>query len=157
MSWVSGYKTTFMTEVKTTSTTGIFYDKQEFLILNQDGEDLVMGIIWFDSVMTAKRSKITKIVDIRGFGIQIEVPIEFSQNVAPKDELLENSNSDAYPSQVSEPWEMCTFNHKFPELERLKSIVKSHGSFFLLIDATCFAEVDNLWGYHQLRLTEDSS
>ena len=32
-----------------------------------------------------------------------EVPIEFSQDVAPADKLLENSDSDAYPSQVSEP------------------------------------------------------
>ena len=69
------------------------------------------GLIWFNLVMTAKRSQITKIVDIRGFGI----PIEFSQDLAPEDELLENSDLDAYPSQVSEHWEMCTFNpNEFP-------------------------------------------
>ena len=38
--------------------------------------------------MTAKRSEITKIVDIRGFGIPEQVPIEFNQDVAPEDELL---------------------------------------------------------------------
>ena len=70
-----------MTEVKTTW--GTFYSEQEFLILGQDGEDLVMEVIWFNSVMTAKRSQITKIVDIRGFGILEEVPIEFIQDVAP--------------------------------------------------------------------------
>ena len=42
--------------------------------------------------MTAKRSEITKILDIRGFRILEEVPIEFSQDVAPDDELLENSD-----------------------------------------------------------------
>ena len=51
---VSGDKTTFMTEVKTMW--GTFYSEQEFFILDQDGEDLVMGLIWFNSVMTAKRS-----------------------------------------------------------------------------------------------------
>ena len=87
-----------------------------------------MGVIWFYSVMPAKRSEITEIADIRGFGMPEEVPIEFSEDVPPKDDLLENSDYDAHPSQVSEPWEMCTFNPEFPELERLKSIVKSHGS-----------------------------
>ena len=49
-------KTTFMTEVKTTW--GSFYSEQEFSMLDQDEEDLVMGVIWFNSVMTAKRSEI---------------------------------------------------------------------------------------------------
>ena len=53
--------------------------------------------------MTAKRSEITKTVDIRGFGIPEQVPIEFNQDVAPDHELLENSNLDGTPSQVSEP------------------------------------------------------
>ena len=72
-----------MTEVKTTRRT--FYLEQEFLIFDQDGEDLVMGVIWFNSIMTAKRNQITKIVDIRGFGIPEEVPIEFSQDISPQD------------------------------------------------------------------------
>ena len=76
-----------------------------------------MGVIWFNSIMTAKRDQITKIVDIRGFGMPEEVLIEFSQDIAPEDDLLENSDLDVFPSQVSEPWELCTFN---PELERLQ-------------------------------------
>ena len=64
-------------------------------------------------------------MDIRGFGIPEQVPFEFSQDV-PEDDLLENSDLDAYPSQVSEPWELCTFNPEFAELDRQKSIVKSH-------------------------------
>jgi len=86
----------FMTEVKTIW--GRFCSEQEVLILDQDGEDLVSGVIWFNSVMTAKRSEITKIVDIRGFGMSEEVPIEVNQDVAPEDELLENSDLDACPS-----------------------------------------------------------
>ena len=88
----------FMTEVKTTW--GTFHSEQEFLILDQDGKDLVMGVIWFNSVMTAKRSQITKIVDNWGFGIPEEVPIEFSPDIAPEDDLLENSDLDVFPSQV---------------------------------------------------------
>ena len=42
-----------------------------------------MGVIWSNSVMSANHSEITKIVDIRGFGILEEVPIEFIQDVAP--------------------------------------------------------------------------
>jgi hypothetical protein len=51
------------------------------------------------------------------FGIPEEVPIEFSQDIAPEDELLENWDLDAFPSQVSEPCESCTFNLEFPDLE----------------------------------------
>ena len=47
-----------------------------------------------------------------------EISIEFSQDVAQGDELLENS--DAFLSQVCEPLEMCTFNPNFPELDQLK-------------------------------------
>ena len=37
-------------------------------------------------------------MDIRGFGIPEQVSIEFNQDMAPKDDLLENSDLDAYPS-----------------------------------------------------------
>ena len=73
---VSGDKAMFMTEVITTW--GSFHSEREFLILDQDGEDFVMGVIWFNSIMTAKRDQITKIIDIRGFGLPEEVPIEFT-------------------------------------------------------------------------------
>jgi len=92
---VSGDKTMFMTEVKTTW--GTFHSEQEFLILDQDGEDLVMGVIWYNSIMTAKRDQITGIVDIRGFGIPEQVPIEFSQDIAPEDDLLGNSDLGVFP------------------------------------------------------------
>ena len=62
---VSGDKTTIVTEVK--STWGNFYSEEEFLILDQDEEDLVMGNIWYNSVMRAKRSEILIIMDSRGF------------------------------------------------------------------------------------------
>jgi len=82
-----------MTEVKTS-----FYSEQEFLILSQDGEDLVMIVILFNLVMTVKRSEVIKIVNIRGFGIPEEVTIDTNQDVAPEYELLENSDLDAYMS-----------------------------------------------------------
>ena len=84
-----------MTEVQTTW--GTFYSEQEFLILDQDGEDLVMGVIWFNSIMTAKRDQITEIVDIRGFGIPEQVPVELSQDIAPEIDLLENSEFVVIP------------------------------------------------------------
>ena len=64
---------------------------------------MVTGVIWYNSIMTAKRDQITEIVDIRGFGIPEQVPIEFSQDIASEDDLLENSDLDVFPSQVSEP------------------------------------------------------
>ena len=72
--------------------------------------------------MTAKRSEFTSWDtngDTRGFGIPEQVPIEFSQDIAPEDESLENLDLDAFPSQISKHWEMCTFSADFPELDRL--------------------------------------
>jgi len=63
--------------------------------------------------MTAKRSEITKTVDIRGFGIPEQVPIEFNQDVAPEDELLENLDLNADSSQVSEPWNCALLISEF--------------------------------------------
>jgi len=41
---------------------------------------------------------------ISGFGKSEQVPVDFSQAVAPEDELLKNSNLYAYSlSQASEP------------------------------------------------------
>ena len=74
--------------------------------------------------MTAKRSEITKIVYIRGFRIPEEVPIEFTQDVGLNWKI---QTWMPHPSQVSKPWEMCTFNPNFPELDGFKSIVKHHG------------------------------
>jgi len=50
-------------------------------------------------------------VDTQGFGMPEEVPIEFNHDVAPEDELLENSDliPDTYPSQVSH--EVCVKSH----------------------------------------------
>ena len=53
--------------------------------------------------MTLKRCEISKIVDIRGFGIPDEVPIVFNQDVAAEDEIFENSDLDTYPNKVLEP------------------------------------------------------
>jgi len=43
-----------------------------------------MGVIWFNSVMTVKRDQITKIMDIRGFGIPEEVPLLSLAKISPR-------------------------------------------------------------------------
>ena len=54
--------------------------------MGQDGADLVMGVVWYFSIITAKRDKITEIVDIQGFEKPEQIPIEFSQNIGPEDD-----------------------------------------------------------------------
>ena len=58
----------------------------------------------------------------------MENPIKFSQDFAPEDDLLECSNIGLFPDLKSEFWESCTFNPDFPDLNRLKEIVKYHGN-----------------------------
>ena len=71
----------FMTEVKTTWRT--FHSEQKFLFLDQDGEDLVMRVIWYNSVMTAKRSQITEIVDTKVSGYQSKF-LSSSVKISPR-------------------------------------------------------------------------
>ena len=65
-------------------------------------------------------------MDIQGFGINEEVPIELSQDVSPEDELLKNSDLGCISQSSVRTVEMCTFNPNFPELDCLKSVVMSY-------------------------------
>ena len=95
---ISGDRATISTEVM--STWGHFYSEQE------------------NGVVTGYQR----------FGVPKEISIEFNQGIAPEDDLLEHANLGEFPDGRSESWQLCIFNSDFPELERLKSIVKSHGS-----------------------------
>ena len=66
-----------------------------------------MGVIWWNSLMTANCSVIS------GFGIPGEVSIDLNEDVTPEDDLSGNSDLDAFPTRVSEPWEMY-FQPQFP-------------------------------------------
>ena len=48
--------------------------------------------------------------------------------LTPQDDLLENSTFGVFPDLNLEPWESCNFNPDFPELNKLKQIVRYHGS-----------------------------
>ena len=71
-----------------------------------------------------------KILDAKIRGLTYENPIEFGQDLAPEDDLLENSTIEVFPGLNLEPWESCHFNPDFPDLNRLKHIVRYHGSVF---------------------------
>ena len=61
---------TISTKVKEVMTTwGHFFPNKNF-IMEQDPEDLVMGVICFNAVMTANNWVVAKVVDIRGFGFR---------------------------------------------------------------------------------------
>ena len=56
-----------------------FNYEEEFLILDQGAEDLVMGVIWFNSFLT-KNGITTQMVDIRDLGDPEKIPIDFNQH-----------------------------------------------------------------------------
>ena len=123
---ISGDRVLVQTEVGTNL--GHFHSDQEFMVLGNDVEDLVMGVKWFNAIHNVSQDDHVKILDATLRGLTMENPIEFGQDLAPEDDLLECSNIGVFPDLNSEAWESCTFNPDFPDLDRLKEIVKLHGN-----------------------------
>ena len=102
---------------------------EEFLILDNDAEDIVVGVFWYQRVTNGGRNDPNiRILDMRDFGVFMQNPIlENGLDDAPKDSLMDNPNVDVYPESTLKAWEQCHFNLYFPKLDHLKAIVREHG------------------------------
>ena len=123
---VTGDRVIIQTEVETN--VGNFISGQDFLVLDDDVEDIVMGVQWYNSVLKGSPTDHITILDAKIRGLTYENPIEFGQYLAPEDDLLENSTIGVFPDLNLEPWESCHFNPDFPELIQLQQIVRYHGN-----------------------------
>ena len=74
---------------------GNFHSDQDFLILDQDSEDLVMEVQWHNYIFR----------DFCARGIIIENPIDLGQDLAPDDDLLEGSTIGVFSDLNLEAWE----------------------------------------------------
>jgi len=96
----------------------------EFLILNNNAEDMVMRIYWYQSVTNGEvNDPNIRIFDMKNFG-------DFMQNTLEKgseDALMDNDNVDIYLESNLKAWEKRHFNLDFLKLEPLKAIVREHG------------------------------
>jgi hypothetical protein len=101
---------------------------QEFLVLDEDTEDLSMGVNWHKSIVGGANAGITRMVDIDTFGVPLPNPLSLAHDDAPEDLILEESQLDVFPRPQVENWETCHFNPEFPQLDRLRDIVKQHGA-----------------------------
>jgi hypothetical protein len=123
---VAGDRVRIMTEVATTM--GKVRGVEEFLVLDNDAEDMVMGVYWYQRVTNGGGNDPNiRILDMRNFGVFMQNPLENGSDDAPEDALMDNANVDVYPEAISEAWEQCHFNLAFPKLDHLKAIVREHG------------------------------
>jgi hypothetical protein len=122
---VTGDKVRLQVEVATNM--GKVASVQEFLVLEEDAEDMVMGVHWHNELVGGHRANLTRIVDLDTFGVSVPNPLDSAQDEAPEYEMFEDSNVESYPTYINEDWEQCQFNHNFPKLDRLKEIVRTHG------------------------------
>jgi hypothetical protein len=100
---------------------GTVADVHEFLILDDDTEDLVMGVNWHNkSLVGLFGSEMTRIVDLENAGISQPNPLDFAHDDAPEDSILEKADLDASPRAINEGWQLCHFNPEFSQLNRLK-------------------------------------
>ena len=123
---MTGDKAKLLVQVGTSM--GCITATHEFLILDDDTEDMVMGVAWHKSIVGGVLGEGTRIVDLDTFGIALPNPLQNGSDDAPEDQLLEESTLDMFPEPSEENWQQCHFNPYFPQLDRLKDIVKEHGA-----------------------------
>jgi hypothetical protein len=80
------------------------------------------------SLVGGNTTNMVRIANIDTFGVLVWNPLNMAQDEAPEDSLMETSTLEVFPEPSGEAWENCTFNPDFPKLDRLKEIVKNHGS-----------------------------
>ena len=75
---VAGDRVRIMTEVATTM--GKVRGVEEFLVLNNDADDMVMGVYWFQRVTNGgANDQNIRILDMRNFGVFMQNPLEMGQ------------------------------------------------------------------------------
>jgi hypothetical protein len=87
-----------------------------------------MEVHWHTTLVGANTTEMVRLVDIDTFGIPVFNPLSIAQDEAPEDSLMDEASIEVFPEPSGEDWEQCTFNPTFPKLDRLRDIVKSHGS-----------------------------
>jgi hypothetical protein len=101
---------------------------QEFLVMDHDGENVVMGVQWHTTLVGGHRAGISRIVDVDTVVVPTPNPLDLNQDEAPEDFLLDTSKLEFFPKAIQEGMEQCHFNEDFPKLDKLKEIIANHGS-----------------------------
>jgi hypothetical protein len=122
---VTGDKTHILVQVNTNF--GLEVSEQEFLILDDDTEEIVMGVSWHRALMTEEYRGLIDIVDAEDDPRYSRRYFEVGQDEAREDRLMAESTMEVFPEFTGEAWEQCEFNGEFPDLDRLVEIVRRHG------------------------------
>ena len=93
---VTGDRVIVQTEVGISSWN--FLSGQDFLVLDDNVEDVVMGVQWYNSVLQGSPADHIKILDAKIRGLTYENHIEFGQYLAPEDDLLKTFTIGCFPS-----------------------------------------------------------
>jgi hypothetical protein len=98
---------------------------QEFLVMDHDGEDLVMKMQWHATLVGGNRAGISRIVDVDIFGVPTSNPLDSMQD---EDLVLDASALEDFPETIQEGMGQCHFNEDLPKLDKVKEIIANHGS-----------------------------
>jgi hypothetical protein len=97
-------------EVDLSTNMGIKTSIQDFLILENDGDALVMGVQWHTSLVGEQCGDSVRMVNIDTFGTKLSNPLESAEDKAEEDNLLEDSTIEVYPEskiEGGEPHNQC--------------------------------------------------
>jgi len=103
---------------------------QDFLILENDVESLVMGVLWHTSLVEEQCGDCVRMVNIDTFGTKLSNPLESTEDKAEEDNLLDDATIKVYPEsriEGMEPHNQCFFDPDFPDQKSLRAIMERHG------------------------------
>jgi hypothetical protein len=123
---VSGDRVQMVAEVATNL--GPVQGVQEFLVMEDDTEDMVMGVQWHSSLVGGHLAELVRIVDVDTMGMVSPNPLDSAHDQAPEDSIIDNEPVEVFPMEVQEVLHQCHFNPNFPMLDELKKIVSNHGN-----------------------------
>ena len=81
---------------------GIKTSIQDFLILENDGKSLVMGVQWHTSLVGEQCGDSVPMVNIDTFGTKLSNSLESTEDKAEEDKLLDDSTTEVYPESKIE-------------------------------------------------------
>ena len=81
---------------------------EEFLVLDNDAEYMVMGVYWYQIVTNGGTNDPNiRILDMTNFGVFMPNPLKNGSDDFPEDALMDNANVDVCPEPTLKAWEQC--------------------------------------------------
>jgi hypothetical protein len=85
-----------------------------------------MGVEWHRKLLAGLGEGLVQLMDVDEDSRYCPNQFRTGQDEVRDDRLMEDSSLEVFPEQSDETWEQCHFNPDFPQLDRLRDMVRNH-------------------------------